>query len=110
MVMKKFATILITIFLVTGFANSALAFGPGWDGHGRHDNPRGYARNWHDGYRGHDRGWHGDFNGHDRGRRDYGQHSDHNVPSHGSGAMISLPLVPLPGVSHLFPSINVNIH
>lgn len=97
--MKKISTILMAILVVVGLTGSALAFGPGWDGHGRYAN-----------YRGHDRGWHGEFQGHDRGRRDYGRHYDHNVPSHGSGAMISLPLVPLPGVSHLFPSINVNIH
>jgi len=108
MVMKKLAMMLITIVLVTGLATSALAFGPGGDGRGRYDNSRGYARDW-DSHRGHERAWRGGSNGYEHGRRVYGQHYDY-APSHGSGAMISLPLVPLPGVSHMFPSINVNIH
>jgi len=108
MVMKKLAMMLITIVLVTGLATSALAFGPGGDGRGRYDNHRRYVGAW-DSHRGHERAWHGRSNGYEHGRRVYGQHYDY-APSYGSRAMISLPLVPLPGISHMFPSINVNIH
>jgi hypothetical protein len=97
MVMKKIATILITVFLVTGLTTSAFAFGPDRGERGRYDRRGEYSRSWHDNYR-----------GQDRGRHHYDRH--HNAPSHESGAVISLPLVPLPGVSHLFPSINFNIH
>ncbi|OPY14386.1 MAG: hypothetical protein A4E66_00406 [Syntrophus sp. PtaB.Bin001] len=99
--MKKIATILIAAFMVTGLTTSAFAFGPDWGDRGRNDRHGEYSRSWHDNYR-----------GHDQGRPHYDRHNydrHHRVPSHESGAMISLPLVPLPGVSHLFPSINFNI-
>jgi len=96
--MKKLATVLITICLVTGLSTSAFAFGPGLGGYGRYDNSRGYERRWHDAHR-----------GHENGRYVYVPRYSHNAPYHGSGAVISLPLAPVPAIS-LFPSINVSIH
>jgi len=109
--MKKLAMVMITMFLVTGLATSAFAFGPPWDGHGRYNNSRRSVHDgWRNEHRGHDRGWHGGYNGHERGRRVDHRDNGRNDRSHESGAMISLPLVPLPGISHMFPSINFSIH
>jgi hypothetical protein len=80
MIMKKLATILITVLMVVGLATSVFAFGTGSE-------QRGY----------------------ERGRRVYYQTYNHYVHSHKPGVVVSLPLVPLPGVSHMFPSINIRI-
>ena len=89
--MKKLATILITVLMVAGLTTPVFAFGIGSD-------QRDYARIGH-----------GDQRGHERGRRVYHQTYNHYAPSRDPGVVVSLPLVPLPGVSHMFPSINIRL-
>jgi hypothetical protein len=114
--MKKIVTIWITVLLVTGLATSAFAFGPGWGEHGRYEPSRSYARGWQDHKRGHERGHergyerghHDRYNGRDEQRRSYDQHNRHHESSYGSGAIVSLPL--LPGFGFWLPGISFTIH
>ncbi len=89
--MKKLATILITVIMVASLATPVFAFGTG-------SKQRGYVRG---GY------------GHQRVyvpvRRVYHQTYNRYAYSHQPGLVVSLPLVPLPGVSHMFPNINIRI-
>lgn len=89
--MKKLATILITVLMVAGLTTPVFAFGTGSD-------QRDYARIRH-----------GDQRGHERGRCVYQKTYNHYAPSRDPGVVVSLPLVPLPGVSHMFPSINIRL-
>lgn len=89
--MKKLATILITVIMVAGLATSVFAFGTGLE-------QRGYVR-----------GGYGNQRVYERGRRVYYQTYNRYAHTHQPGVVVSLPLVPLPGVSHMFPSINIRI-
>lgn len=90
--MKKLATILITVIMAVGLATSVFAFGTGSE-------QRGYVR-----------GGHGNQRGFEPGRRVYYQtYNNRYAHTHQPGVVVSLPLVPLPGVSHMFPSINIRI-
>ena len=90
--MKKLATILITVIIVAGLATSVFAFGRGLE-------QRGYVR-----------GGYGNQRAYEPGRRVYYQTYNRYAHTHQPGVVVSLPLVPLPGVSHMFPSINIRIH
>jgi hypothetical protein len=91
MIMKKLATILITVTMVVGLATSVFAFGTGSE-------QRGYVR-----------GGHGNQRVYEPGRRVYYQTYNRYAHTHQPGVVVSLPLVPLPGVSHMFPIINIRI-
>jgi hypothetical protein len=106
--MKKIVAIWITVFLLTGLATSAFAFGPGWGGHERYDHHQGYAHGWQDNGRGHGRGAHDRDNRQER--RVYDQHNGSYASSYGAGANVALPLVPLPGFSLWLPGISISIH
>ncbi|OPY84522.1 MAG: hypothetical protein A4E72_02196 [Syntrophus sp. PtaU1.Bin208] len=108
--MKKMVSIWIAVFLVMGLASSAFAFGPDWGGHGRYDHQRGYAHGWRGDSGGNEWEKHGRYNVKKQGRHPGEQHYRPYEPSYRSGAGIALPLVPLPGISFLFPGISVNIH
>lgn len=96
--MKKIATILITAFLIAGMTASALACGPGLQGHsGQH--------------RGTVNGWHQDRYGHDRGRQVvYPRQYERSASYHGERALTAFPAVPVAGVAFFFPGISVSIH
>ena len=105
--MKKFATILIAVIMVAGLATPVFAFGTGSD-------QRDFARIRHGDQRGHERGrhvYHQTYNqrGHERSRRVYHQTYNYYAPSRDPRVVVSLPLVPLPGVSHMFPRINIRL-
>ena len=89
--MKKLATILIAVIMMVGLATSVFAFGTRSD-------QRDYARIRHV-----------DQRGHERGRHVYQKTYNHYTPSRNPGVVVYLPLVPLPGVSHMFPSINIRL-
>lgn len=108
--MKKLGVMLVAMFLVAGLSSSAFASDPGWGRHGGHDNHGRYERGWNAGYHGHHGDLHHGFRGHERDWRDAGRHHDRHGNGRESGAMISLPLVPVPGISQMFPSINFSIH
>ncbi len=89
--MKKLAVIVISVLMLAGLTAPVFAFGTGLD------------------QRDHARIRHVDQRGHERGRRVYHQTYNHYAPSRNPGVVVSLPLVPLPGVSHMFPSINIRL-
>ena len=89
--MKKLAAILITVIMVISFSTPVFAFGAGLK-------QRGYV---HGGY-GHQRVY-------EPVRRIYHQSYHRSAYFPRSGVVVSLPLVPLPGLSHMFPSINIRI-
>ena len=89
--MKKIATILITVLMLAGLTTPVFAFGP--DFYRRdHARIRYVEQRWHE-----------------RERRVYHQTYNHYAPSRNPGVVVNLPLVPLPGVSHMFPSINIRL-
>jgi len=90
--MKKLAAILITVLLVAGFTTPVFAFDTGSD-------RRNYPRTRHVEQR-----WH------EHGRPVYYQTYNHYTPHQNPGVVVNLPLVPLPGVSHMFPSINIRLY
>ena len=101
---KKLTTIFITVLMVMVLSTPSFAFGHGWREHGNDVRGRGYSHARHDYKLGHE--WHKGY--YNRSERPvYVRHADRSCCS---GAMISLPFVPLPDISQLFPSINVNIH
>jgi hypothetical protein len=89
--MKKLATILITVMMVATLSTPVFALGAD-------SKQRGYV---HRGY------------GHQRVyvpvRRVYHQTYNRYAYSPNPGLVLSLPLVPLPGISHMFPNINIRI-
>jgi hypothetical protein len=89
--MKKLAAILITVLMLAGWTTPVFAFGPGSD------------------QRDHARIRHVEQRGHERGRQVYYQTYNHYAPSRNPAVVVNLPLVPLPGVSHMFPSINIRL-
>jgi hypothetical protein len=89
--MKKLAAILITVLMLAGLTTPVFAFGT-------RSNQRDYARISHF-----------DQRGYERGRPVYQKTYNHYTPSRNPGMVVSLPLVPLPGVSHMFPSISIRL-
>ncbi|MCG7852784.1 MAG: hypothetical protein MIO92_09705 [Methanosarcinaceae archaeon] len=89
--MKKIAAILITVIMVVSFSTHVFAFGVG-------SNQRGYAR-----------GGYGNQRVYEPVRRVYQKTYNRYAHFPNPGVVVSLPLVPLPGVSHVFPSINIRI-
>lgn len=89
--MKKLAAILTTVIMVLSFSTPVFAFGAGLK-------QRGYVPG---GY-GHQRAY-------EPVRRVYHPSYNRYAYFHRPGVVVSLPLVPLPGVSHMFPSINIRI-
>jgi hypothetical protein len=89
--MKKLATIVITVIMVASLSTPVFAFGTG-------SMQRGYVL-----------GGHGNQRVYEPVRRVYHQTYNRYVLSPKPGVVVSLPLVPLPGVSHMFPSINIRI-
>jgi hypothetical protein len=89
--MKKLAAILITVLMLAGLTTPVFAFDPGLD------------------QRGHGRIRHVEQRGHEHVRPVYYQTYNHYAPPRNPGVVVNLPLVPLPGVSHMFPSINIRL-
>jgi len=89
--MKKLAIIFITVVMVAGLSAPVFAFDAGL-------RQRGYVR-----------GGHGYQRIYEPVRPVYHQTCYRYAHSPRPGVLVSLPLVPLPGVSHGFPSINIRI-
>ena len=128
--MKKIKMIFIVVLVVTGLATSAFAFGP--DGHewrgnyrdGRYEQRRFEHHEGYDRYGNQGRGWawgHYKQQAYPQQSFQYApyrearmpapppQPNGHYAPYRSSGVSISLPLVPIPGISHMFPSIHFSI-
>ena len=96
--MKKLAIIFITVVMVAGLSTPVFAFDAGL-------RQRGYVRGGH----AYQRIYEPVRPVYHPVRPVYHQTYNRYAHSPRPGVLVSLPLVPLPGVSHMFPSINIRI-
>lgn len=90
--MKKVASLGIMVLVLASLTAPVFALDSGFDR--RHYQPtRHVEQRWHE-----------------RGRPAYRQTYNRYTPYRHPGVVVNLPIVPLPGVSHRFPSINVRLY
>jgi len=100
--MKRLASIVMAVMMVACVSTPLYAFSAGREGRRSSHVGNNYHRVYEPGRYSHQRIQ-------KPVRHAYRQPSNHYMPAPRSGAVVSLPLVPLPGVSHWFPSINIRI-
>jgi len=104
--MKKLAMTFITILFVTSLTTSAFAFDSGWQERGRYANHGWQDRGRYDNHGGYDRVHYRYDNYY---RRVYHQPHGYYAPVYAPRPAVFVPPIPLPGISILFPNVNIRI-